>query len=303
MLLSVWNGLPHLSESIDSVLSQDDVDLELLVVDDGSSDGSGDLLGRLRDPRVRVLASSPRAGLYRNLNRLLDAASAPLVRLWAQDDIMLPGCLARSVAFHGAHDDVAVAYCGAMVMDPTGKVHQPPDEHTPAILPPDEAAWFMLLHGSLGGNVSALSARTGRLRALGGFATHIAGDFDLIERASRAAPLGHIGQAGVVVRVHDRQWSRAEGADLETLRCAAPVWRAILARVADRGAGGDRARARSLLAEGIARANGGAILRALLSGRGSQARRVLEELSDLVHWHEWPWHDLRRRFGLRRRLA
>jgi glycosyltransferase involved in cell wall biosynthesis len=303
VLLSVWNGMPYLRESIASVLSQAGVRFELLVIDDGSTDGSESFITGLSDPRVRKLPAARRAGLYANLNRMLIAARAPLVRIWAQDDVMLPGCLANVRDFHHRHEHVAVAYCGAAVLDPAGRLSTPADDHTPELMPPDVAAWFMLLHGSLCGSVSTRSARRDRLRSMDGFPQHIAGDFALIEHASIAAPLGHIRMPGVAIRVHDRQWSRMTGANFEILLHGAAVWRAVLARVQNQSAFCAPHRARSLLAEGVARTNGLALLRAMALGRWLPAWRVARAYEGFVRWHEWPCHGARRVLGFRRRLA
>jgi glycosyltransferase involved in cell wall biosynthesis len=57
VVMSVFNGAVHLAPTLDSILAQDDSDLELVVVDDGSTDGSGEILERfsIRDARIRVI--------------------------------------------------------------------------------------------------------------------------------------------------------------------------------------------------------------------------------------------------------
>ncbi len=83
--IPVYNGMPYLQETLDSVLRQTYRDFELLVINDGSSDASLEYLRSVRDPRLRVI-SQPNAGLTATLNRMLSEASAPwLVRLDADD--------------------------------------------------------------------------------------------------------------------------------------------------------------------------------------------------------------------------
>ena len=92
--IPVYNGMPYLPETLDSVLGQTYLDFEILVVNDGSTDGSWDYLQSLRDPRLRLL-SQGNEGLTATLNRLLAEARTPwLVRLDA-DDIACPDRLAR----------------------------------------------------------------------------------------------------------------------------------------------------------------------------------------------------------------
>ncbi len=54
VLMSVRDGAPWVKEAIESVLAQTAPDLELIVVDDGSTDATPDLLASIRDPRLRV---------------------------------------------------------------------------------------------------------------------------------------------------------------------------------------------------------------------------------------------------------
>ena len=83
--IPVYNGMPYLPEAIESILSQSFGDFEILVINDGSTDGSWEYLRSLRDPRLRLVSQANR-GLTATLNRMLEEAQAPwLVRLDADD--------------------------------------------------------------------------------------------------------------------------------------------------------------------------------------------------------------------------
>ncbi len=87
--IPVYNGMPYLPEAMESVLTQPFDDCEILVINDGSSDGSLDYLKSIRDRRLRVVSQKNR-GLTPTLNRLLQEARSPwLVRLDA-DDVSSP---------------------------------------------------------------------------------------------------------------------------------------------------------------------------------------------------------------------
>jgi glycosyltransferase involved in cell wall biosynthesis len=91
--IPVFNGMPYLPESIESMLAQSYPHFEVIVVNDGSTDDSLRYLQNLRDPRVRVI-SQPNRGITAALNRALEEARAPwLVRMDA-DDISHPERLA-----------------------------------------------------------------------------------------------------------------------------------------------------------------------------------------------------------------
>lgn len=97
VLLSAWNHAPYAAQSIDSILAQEGVTLELFAVDDGSTDGTDEVLAQYsRDSRVTVL-SIPHQGIAHCRNRGLRMAAGRYICTFDSDDEMLPGCLARRV--------------------------------------------------------------------------------------------------------------------------------------------------------------------------------------------------------------
>lgn len=120
VLMPVFNGLPHLAEAVQSVLGQTHADLELLVFDDGSDDGSGEYLDELCDPRVRVI-HQPNRGLVATLNRGLAEATFPLVARMDADDVSVPERLAVQVSYLDDHQDVAAVGSCFAIIDDTGR--------------------------------------------------------------------------------------------------------------------------------------------------------------------------------------
>ncbi len=112
VLMAVYNAAPYVRESLASVLNQDAGPLECVVVDDGSSDGSGGIVSEMArlDPRIRLLRQENK-GLPAALNAGLAVAQGRYVARMDADDVSLPGRLARQAAFLDAHGDVAVVGC------------------------------------------------------------------------------------------------------------------------------------------------------------------------------------------------
>lgn len=109
VVMPVYNAAPHLREAIDSVLAQTFTDFELLLLDDGSSDGGAAVLASYAgDPRVRVLPSPTNLGLIATLHRGFAAARAPLIARMDADDVCAPDRFARQVAFLREHADVDI---------------------------------------------------------------------------------------------------------------------------------------------------------------------------------------------------
>lgn len=114
VLLPFYNAESTLPAALSSVLAQDFDDFELLAVDDGSQDGSVEIVRSFaaRDARVRLLQPG-RLGLVGALNHGLTQARAPLIARMDADDAMHPGRLRRQHDFMHAHP--ALGLCGCRV--------------------------------------------------------------------------------------------------------------------------------------------------------------------------------------------
>lgn len=107
--MSVYNGERFLESAIASVLAQDFADFEFLIVDDGSTDSTPEILAAFaaRDARVRPLVRENR-GLVASLNQLLDMARAPLVARMDADDLAVPTRFSTQIAYLAEHPEVGV---------------------------------------------------------------------------------------------------------------------------------------------------------------------------------------------------
>lgn len=125
VLMSVRDAAPYLEASMRGVLAQTFADLELIVVDDGSADGSAAVAESVADPRVRVLRR-PRLGIVAAHNAGLDAVRGELVARQDADDLLPPDRLARQVALLDRRPEVVA--CGTdyeMFGARTGVVRMP----------------------------------------------------------------------------------------------------------------------------------------------------------------------------------
>ena len=86
--MSVHNGMPYLETSVRSILAQTFGDFEFVIGDDGSTDGSSELLSRLAaaDGRIRLLRRESKSGLAASANWVIGEARAPLVAIAHADD-------------------------------------------------------------------------------------------------------------------------------------------------------------------------------------------------------------------------
>jgi glycosyltransferase involved in cell wall biosynthesis len=106
VLLPVYNGAPWLAEAVQSVLEQSFTDFELIIIDDGSTDCSWDVISTFGDTRIHA-TRQVNVGLAATLNRGLRLARAPYVARQDQDDWMYPDRLRRQVAYLQENPDCA----------------------------------------------------------------------------------------------------------------------------------------------------------------------------------------------------
>jgi glycosyltransferase involved in cell wall biosynthesis len=124
VLIGCWNNGATLPKAINSVLSQTISELELIVVDDGSTDGTAELFRGIADPRVRYLPLE-HMGIARSLNHGLREAAAPVVAIQDADDWSLPERLERQLAVLEARPEVAVVGCRLREVGPEKEKLQP----------------------------------------------------------------------------------------------------------------------------------------------------------------------------------
>jgi glycosyltransferase involved in cell wall biosynthesis len=130
VVMTVYNGESHLVAAIDSILAQTFRDFELIVVDDGSTDGTARILAAVRqaDQRVRILENARNLGLVASLNRGLAEARGALIARMDADDVSRPHRLARQVEFLRRHPEVDVLGSRLRVLG-TWRVWKPPLSH------------------------------------------------------------------------------------------------------------------------------------------------------------------------------
>jgi glycosyltransferase involved in cell wall biosynthesis len=123
VLIGAYNNASTLEQAIDAILAQTVTDLELVLIDDGSSDATPQVIAAAvaRDPRVRALTMGRNVGISRSLNEGLRAARAPVVAVNDADDYSAPERLERQLAVLDARPEVAVVGSRMHEVDPAGR--------------------------------------------------------------------------------------------------------------------------------------------------------------------------------------
>ncbi len=120
-MMAAYNTREYVEDAVRSVLAQTFTDFELLIIDDGSTDGTGELLQALArlDDRIR-LTRRPNVGIVTTRNELLGMASGEFVAVLDSDDLAPPRRLEMSVDYLRTHPQVLALGGAVEVIDPDG---------------------------------------------------------------------------------------------------------------------------------------------------------------------------------------
>ncbi len=200
VLMTVRNGEPYVRQAAESALEQTMGDLELLVVDDASTDSSLDSIRSLGDDRVRILTNG-RPGRTGALNEGLRHARGDFVAILDADDITVPYRLQLQLDYFERNPDVVMIGGGYRAIDQHGAVlaeHLMPAWHQDILnhLP----VWNPIPH-------STMTYRRKQIMALGGYPARYfwAQDFALILKVANRHTLANIPEVLSSIRQHPRQ--------------------------------------------------------------------------------------------------
>src|SRR6185369_1855724 len=122
IILPTHNRAGLLPRALESVLAQAcDEDFEVIVVDDGSSDGTPAYLAAIADPRLKLLRNESALGAAAARNRGLAAVRAPVTAFLDDDDELLPGFLAASLTAHRQAPAPDLCWTGVLYALPDGR--------------------------------------------------------------------------------------------------------------------------------------------------------------------------------------
>lgn len=122
VVIPAYNNASVIRETIESVLLQTGVDLELVVADHSSTDGTRDVVERYADdPRLTILDTPAGGGAPRNWNRVTAEATGEFTKLVCGDDVLRPGVLARQARLLSDSGAVLTA-CRRDIVDADSKV-------------------------------------------------------------------------------------------------------------------------------------------------------------------------------------
>ena len=122
VIMSVYNQEEYVEEAINSILQQDFLNFEFIIVDDASTDQTRNKLKQFKDPRIKIFRNSQNRGLTKSLNKALKLASADIVARMDGDDVSLPYRLSTQFNFLKAHPEIALVGSSYYIIDKKNKI-------------------------------------------------------------------------------------------------------------------------------------------------------------------------------------
>ena len=122
VVMSVYNGERYLKEAIDSILNQTFTDFEFLIVNDGSTDASLEIIQSCQDERIRLINNEQNIGLTKSLNKAMSQARGEYIARQDADDISLPNRFEEQIKYFDQHPEVALLGTSVYKIDEQGKV-------------------------------------------------------------------------------------------------------------------------------------------------------------------------------------
>lgn len=205
IVVPMRNAEPFVSATLHSLLRQEGCDFEIIVVNDGSTDQSANIVRSISDPRMRMI-EGPHRGISAAFNSGLAASRGGFLCRCDADDLYPPGRVARQATWLLNHPEFG-AVCGSYsTMDSRGRVIA---HHFSDHVAGDETE--ELLHGRGHSHLSAYLFRTDLLRQIGGcrewFVT--SEDADLQYRLAEVARIWFDPACAYLYRLHDGSFTHS----------------------------------------------------------------------------------------------
>ena len=207
VIMAVYNTADYVAEAIDSVLAQDYRPLELMVIDDGSTDATPEILQRYADRPEVLLLHQDNAGQKVARNKGLRHATGEYVCFCDSDNAWLPGRTTRQVALMEDDPEVIVAYGDVQFIDDAGN-----DLPTPVVRRHSGRISGKLLANNFV-TFNTVIARREAIDRIGGFdeTVTMGDDYDLLLRLSALGPFRHVAETLARYRIRPGQLSQRTG--------------------------------------------------------------------------------------------
>lgn len=272
-----YNAERFLAVALESLVNQTYRDIEILVVDNASTDSTGDIVREFaeRDDRIRYVRNEQNIGAGRNFIRCVDLARTELFRWQSADDYSAPTFVERCVEVLDAHPDVIQAYPRAILVDESGAELERYDEKISTVAESPRVRYLHVMR-----NIALVNAlygvmRTELLRKTGIHGAYLGADVIVQEEIALYGKIWEIPEWLYFRRMHAAAHSAMSVAEKNAFfnpgkprRRELTMWRHLRERII--------AVLRSPLSLGEKTRLAGVILRSGVSGRDELVRELVD---------------------------
>ena len=214
VLMAVYNGESYLRQAVESILKQTFREFEFIIIDDGSSDSTWEILTEYaeRDQRIMLVQNKENIGLTKSLNKGLALAQGEYVARQDADDVSLLERFEKQVTLLDKHPEVVLASCDIEVINSEGclvKKHQRACDS-------DLVAWYLLFYNYVAGHSQVMFRRKSVMN-LGGYSEtyRCSQDYELWCRLVRVGKVAILPEVLLQQRIHSRSISCEKQLDQE----------------------------------------------------------------------------------------
>ncbi|WP_313269226.1 glycosyltransferase [Sphingobacterium sp.] len=206
VFMAAYNASKYIEVAVKSILNQTYQDFELLIVNDGSTDDTSEILKSFKDERIRIINNVENKGLTYTRNIALKEARGQFIAIMDSDDMSYPNRLAIQIDAFNDKPHLALYGGQAKMIDENQKEIGFIEESETN---PDLLKVKLLFHNTF--VHSSVMIRTSIFREFGGYQEPFAEDYDLFLRIAQKYAVGNSSEFFVAYRWHGSNISRTEG--------------------------------------------------------------------------------------------
>lgn len=196
VLMPAFNAAAYINDAIESILAQSYIYFEFLIIDDGSTDETTDIIQSFSDPRIRLIIHDRNKGLKYTLNEGIELSSNELIARMDADDISHPWRIEKQASYMLAHPECALVDSWVKVMDKNKNYINTEGSYS--------AYTYYTLTFECCIFHSAVLYRKSCVQSVGGYQLEYAEDYDLFWRLSRIWKIHTIEEPLLWYRRHDQ---------------------------------------------------------------------------------------------------
>lgn len=210
--IPTYNRCQDLAHGLGSILSQTRGDFEVLVVDDGSSDRTCEVVDSFGDSRVRYTVNDNNMGIYGNFNRCLELAQGDYVAIYHDHDVYRGDMVKKSAALLDLHPELSFVHCALAMMDSQGNLTAVDVRDYPQVCAGPDVVRLLLAQLSSNVMSATVMMRRAACEQVGGFDTSYGNGADKMMwyRLCTVGDVGYVAEPMALIRERRRGSATAQ---------------------------------------------------------------------------------------------